>query len=319
MTLHLIALELTAVFALWLALGALQQDRDLPGRVTFAALCVSVILWCTGELLDVRGAVSYWTGVQIKYLGIVLLPPLWLGLAAHAGRLEVARRVPWFPAALAIPGLALYGALYLGPWQALFLAPTAEGADSVRGPLWHVHMVYAYLLVTAGCCVHIATAFVDPRPGRKRRLAIGATSLLPFAGNALYVQGWLPFTHDPAPVLMGLTMLVLRPLMFRGGLLEVLPIAQRDLIDHLPFGVVLTDRDGVVIDVNAAAERGLGMARREALGRDLDAVLAYAPAGTRIETSTVTVRGREAARFALLEFSAPGARSRAVQEALDAA
>jgi PAS domain-containing protein len=311
MTLHLIALELTAVFALWLALGALQQDRDLPGRGTFAALCMTVLLWCTGELLAVRGAVSYWMGVKIKYLGIVSVAPLWLGLAAHVGGLEVARRVPWFPAALLIPGLGMYATLYLGPWQALFLAPTADGADSVRGPLWHVHVVYAYVLIATGCTIYAVSALRDGRPGRMRRLAIGATSLFPFAANALFIFGGLPTMHDPAPVLMGLTMVAMRPLMFPGSLLEVLPVAQRDIIDHLPFGVVLADPHGMVIDLNGAAERGLGLHRREALGRDLDAVLSHVPRGTKIETSAVERDGRKAARFALLDF---GARAQARRE-----
>jgi len=302
MNLHDLLLELTAVLAFWLMLGASQQDRDQPGRTCFAAMCVSVVIWCVGELLELRGAVDAWTGTRIKFLGIMTLPALWLGVAAHAGRLQVAQRLPWFPAALLVPELAIYSVLFMGPWSALFLSPHGNG----HGPLWAVHCVYGYALVGIATAIYLTTALRPGRPGRKWRLAIGTASLLPIAGNAAYLANWFDFAYDPTPVLVGATLVLLRRAVFPGGLLDALPIAQRDLIDHLPLGVVLADRHGVVIDVNGAAVRGLALSRREALGRTLDAVLGHAPRGTRIETSSVELRGREEARFALLEFPTAG-------------
>ena len=99
---------------------------------------------------------------------------------------------------------------------------------------------------------------------------------------------------------------MLRQALFPGGLLDVLPIAQRDLIDHLPFGVILSDPAGVVIDMNGAAGRGLAISRLEALGRTLDAVLGHAPHGTRIEISPIELRGSTQARLVVLDFPAPG-------------
>ncbi|HYB12134.1 MAG TPA: histidine kinase N-terminal 7TM domain-containing protein, partial [Myxococcota bacterium] len=298
MTLHALALELSAVLALWLTLGAWQQDRDQPGRVCFGAMCVAALVWCTGELLLVRGAIDHATGERVRYLGIMTLPALWLGVAAHAGQLRVAQRLPWFPVALMVPELLIYSTLFMGPWSALFLAPES---DTV-GPLWWVHSAYAYALVFAGTTICFVTALRPRLPWRRRRLAAGLASLAPLICNFAYIQKDLRFEHDPTPLLLGVSLLLLRQALLPGGMLDVLPIAQRDLIEHLPFGVVLSDPAGVVIDLNGAARRGLALSRLEALGRTLDAVLGHAPQGTRVEISPVALRGGTQARLAVLDF-----------------
>lgn len=301
MAFYAFILELTAVLALWLTLGAWQQDRDQPGRVCFGAMCAAVLVWCTGELLGARGAMDHWTSERVKYLGIMTFPALWLGVAAHVGQLRLAQRLPWFPAALFAPELVIYSTLFMGPWSSLFLSPR-----SGLGPLWWVHCAYSYALGLVGVAICFVTALRPGWPWRKRRLAIGIVSLVPLAGNMAYVASGLHFEHDPTPALLGVVLLTLRRALFPGGLLDVLPIAQRDLIDHLPFGVVLSDPGGVVIDMNGAAGRGLAISRLEALGRTFDAVLGHAPPGTRVQISPIELRGGTQARLAVLDFPAPG-------------
>jgi PAS domain-containing protein len=310
MTPYTLALELTALLAFWVGLGAWQHGREVPARLPFVGLALAVLAWCAGEIFTARGWVAPWTGAEIKYLGIVTLAPLWFAVSVHMARLEIGRRLPYLPLALMLPGLFVYSLLFLGPWAALFLPPGAY-TQGGRGPLWWVHAFYAYALVVSGTAMQLSAAIRGRRaggPGRWRWLSIGVASLLPLAGNAAYIATGRSWSHDPTPLLIGVTLLALRSAVFSGGLLEVLPVAQRDLIDHLPFGVVLADRFGAVIDVNPAAERRLGMLRRDALGRALEAVLAFAPPGTPVETTGVEVRGREVARFALLDLPAPAAR-----------
>ena len=100
--------------------------------------------------------------------------------------------------------------------------------------------------------------------------------------------------------------MLLRRALLPGGLLDVLPIAQHDLIDHLPFGVVLSDPRGLVLDLNAVAARGLVISRLGALGRTLDAVLGNAPPGTGMEISLLELRGGTQVRLTVLSFPAPG-------------
>ena len=59
-------------------------------------------VWCLGALLLERGVVGPWWGVRVLFLGVFCVPPLWIGVAAHSARLGLARRVPWFAAALLV-------------------------------------------------------------------------------------------------------------------------------------------------------------------------------------------------------------------------
>lgn len=300
MLLYSVGLELTMLLTFWVCLGVWQRDSSTPGRSTFAALCLSGLLWCSGELAAVRGLADEIVSDRILYAGVLSLPPLWVGLAGHATRLPLARRVPWFPLALLLPNLCLFGLLFAGPWSGLFLT-TLKGVDQY-GPLWRVALVYNYALTLTGSALFVISAARWKLPGRwTRRLAVGIAPLVPLAGNAAYVAHDMTWPVDPTPLLFIVALLALRSAIFTGGLLQALPVSQHDLIEQLPLGVVLTDRAGVVIDVNPAAERLLGISEASAVGRALDAILSEARDDVNAEVTPVFSNEREAGQMVLID------------------
>jgi len=301
MSLFEVALELNIALALWLCLGVSQADRSTPGRATFGALCLAAMIWCTGELVDQRGLADEWLGDRIKYLGVLTLPPLWAGFAAHVARLDLARRAPWFPFGLLLPQLILFCVLFAGGWSSLYLT-TIRGGDDHYGPLWWVSMGYAYLLVAGGSVVMIASALWERNPESwQRQLAVGFAALLPLAGNAVYVASGLRWPYPPAPILFCTALIALRQVLFSGGLLQTLPVSHAELVTQIPIPLLLTDRRGVVVQLNPTAERRLGIAQERALGRSLDAVLAECEEPLEWETSPVRCRSREVGQLVLLD------------------
>ena len=307
MTLFEVALELNIGLALWLCLGVSQADRSTPGRATFGALCLAAMIWCTGELVDQRKLADEWLCDRIKYLGVLTLPPLWAGFAAHVARLDLARRAPWFPLGLLLPQLMLFCVLFSGEWSSLYLT-TIRGGDDLYGPLWWVSMGYAYLLVAGGSAVMIASALQERDPeNRRRQMALGFAALVPLVGNAAYVASGLRWPYPPAPILFCAGLIALRQVLFSGGLLQTLPVSQAELVTQIPIPLVLADRRGVVVQLNPTAERRLGIAEERAIGRSLDAVLAECAEPLEWETSPVRCRSREVGQIALLD--APAKRS----------
>jgi PAS domain-containing protein len=130
---------------------------------------------------------------------------------------------------------------------------------------------------------------------------VGLMGLVPVIGNACWIATGRTWPIDPSPLLLAVALLGLRSAVFSGGILQALPVSQHDLIEHLPFGVLLTDRRGTVIDVNPAAERRLGIAEIHALGRNLESVMATADAALQIESVPVRSGGREAGHLVLLD------------------
>lgn len=301
MLLTSLCLELTILLAFWLALGVWRQERPTPARATFAALGAAAILWCLGEVTVLRGVLDEVQADRLRYAGILTLPPLWAGLAGHLSRIELARRVPWFPLILAAPMAIPFGLLFSERWSGLFMT-TVPGEVDLYGPLWWVSLGYGYVLVLSGTGMLIWTALRDRRGGPAlRRLAIGASALVPLAGNAWFVSTGLTAPVDPTPMLFGVSLLVLRSALFRGDLLDTLPVSQHALIEQLPVGVILTDRHGVVLDLNPAAEHRLGVSEAAAVGRSLDAVLSAAGEAVRADVTPVFSGDREAGQLVLID------------------
>jgi PAS domain-containing protein len=292
-------IEATAVLGLWLALVAAQRGRGTPGRNCFVGLCGALVLWCAGTLLAERQILGSFDGAQLRLAGILAVAPLWLGLAAHAARLPLARRLPWFPVVLLAPALALQASLHLGPWSELFVGPRgATGLDA--GPLWNVHAGYAALLTLGGSTVLAVHAL---RPGESHalrwRVAVGAGAALGLLALALHLRAG-PADGVGAPLLLAAALVALRVALFHGGLFDVVPVDQRDLIHQLPVGLVLADAAEIVVDVNSAAEEALGIPRAEAVGRTLEAVLRHLPGQVPVEIHPYVAGGRLRASFALI-------------------
>lgn len=305
-----LALELNCVLILWIGLSIWQRDRGAPGGRWFVALIGAVLIWSVGELLFIRGLLSPWQSAAVTYLGICSVAPFFVGLSAHAAAAPLARRVPWFPIGLCVPGLFVYSFLFLGPWSGLFLS--FHGSATSHGPLFYIYLLYSYTLALACVALLVLAAMRWPREGLLPRVvALCLAVLVPVVGNFFYLRFDQFFPLDPTPLLMGAAAVALRAAVFRGGLLDVLPIGDQSLVEHLPVGLVLADDCGGVIEANPAALDWLGMSREQALGRSLEALLATLPPGVDVNTTRFALSRRHDLICAVLteEHQAPPMRA----------
>ena len=238
-----------------------------------------------GEILMLRELTTEVTADRVKYAGVIALLPLWLGFASHVGRLEVARRIPWFPALLLVPGLFFYGIMLSPRYGSLFMT-TVSGGDDVYGALWWVSSFYGEALALCGSLILATAALRAGRtPHRAGPAALAAVSFLPIFGNALYVGARISWPYDPTTLMLGVVLL---------------PISQRDLIHQLPLGVILTDNHGHVVEMSDTAGNRLGVFEEFALGRSIEEVLAWSEP-TPMHDLELTRRGSSAGRLILLD------------------
>lgn len=295
-----LVLELIVLLAGSLGLSAWQRDPSTTGRISFCALCVAAAATALGEALHLRGVATEVVADRVKYAGVLALPPLWVGFATHVAGFDLARRLPWFPALLLLPGLFLFGLMFDPRYGVLFVT-TIEGGADVYGPLWLASTFYGQTLAVTGTAVLSTVVLRTRRPAQiARRLGLVAASLLPVVGNALYVGSHLAWPYDPTPLFLGVALLAMRSAAFEGGLVEPMPISQRDLIHQLPVGIILTDRRGHIVEMSDVAGNRLGVFEEFALGRRLDDVLAWCEP-TPLRTQDLTHRGRPTGRLVLLE------------------
>jgi len=141
------------------------------------------------------------------------------------------------------------------------------------------------------------------RPRAGMRLGLAGAALAPLVGNLAYVAAGL-HGPDPTPLLLCAALVVLRSALFAGDLLAGVPVSQHGLIEALPVALLLTDRYGTVIAANSAAEGRLGIDRRDAFLRSLDAVVREARDEPRVQSSPIVAAGREIGSVVLLDAPA---------------
>ena len=218
---------------------------------------------------------------DIKYIGIVVLPPALLAFALqYTGRRRHIRR-RWL-AALAVEPVLLLLALALPATHDLVRyvkddARYGSYAFVEAGPLFWANLGYSYgLIVVAIGLLVLDLVRVRTRYARQA-WTLMVSVLIPLAVNALYngrkLMHFPTGNIDPTPLGFSLACFVLVWGFFRFRLLDIVPVGRRQVVERIPDGVVVTDARDVVVDANPAAGRLSGANRAAMIGRDLSDVL----------------------------------------------
>lgn len=125
------------------------------------------------------------------------------------------------------------------------------------GPLFWLHIGYCYTLA-AWCFQHLMRAMIWSNPLQRLQLrSILLSALLPAAGAMASLilghsgQGGL----DVTPLSIALAGMVHYYVMFRQGLLRLLPVARDLVVEHVGDAILVMDTDDRVVDVNSAARK----------------------------------------------------------------
>jgi len=292
-------LELTTLLTVWLCLAAWQRDRTARGRRLFMALCAAVLLWSAGNLVLAHGHASPLEARRLSYLGILTLPALGLWLALVVRGARIVERAPAVPALLLAPGLAGYALLFHTPVLSAELAHFATAGELPRGTSWWLGAGYAWALCLLACFqLGRSVLRLRARGARQRRIAVALGALLPLGASVAYATTGAPGL-DTTPMLLAAWLVALRGELFSGDLLEALPVAHHDLVSQLPTPLILTDLEGHITEINPAALDRLGMAKADALGRNVDALLEGTAFAPEFERWSLVAAGREAGSILL--------------------
>lgn len=295
-------LELTLLLAFWLIVQTSHRDRATRSRGLFIALAGAVFVWNLGVLLALEGALPPVWVDRVSYAGVACIPALWLGLALEVAGSRRIRRRPWLPALWALPQVFAYALLWF-PQLAHWTLVTDPGGATTPGPAWWAAAAWAWGLALCGSGVLVRSALRGRRhPRATVRLGLAAAALAPLLGNLAYVATGM-LGPDPTPLLLCAALVVLRSALFAGDLLGGVPVSQHGLIEALPVPLLLTDRYGTVIAANRAAEARLGIDRRDAFLRSLDAVVREARDEPRVDLWPLVAGGREIGCVVLLDAS----------------
>ena len=253
-----------------------------PSAATIASLLAvltGAVWWSVCSALelsagDLAGR-EYWG--DLKYVGVVLLPPAYLAFVLQcSGR----RRWPrWLGPALAVEPLAvlllLAGAAthdLVRYYPAGATLATTQAAEA--GPLFWPHLLYNNALIWAGTVLLVVTLSRMSRLYRGQSLLLVGAILLPIMLNLLFNLRVEPFRQvDLTPFAFVLTTAVLVWGVYQLSLLDLRPVARSQIFRTISDPVLVLDPDGRVLDANPAAGRLAGRPLAEVVGQPVGQLL----------------------------------------------
>jgi PAS domain-containing protein len=282
-------IELSALLALWLGMNTWQRDAASPGRWTFIAMCLTVVVWCALVLAGLDGTVTPDLAERGGRVAAHALAPLWLVLSLST------RDTQW-----TTKGRARFAPLLFLPCALVACMPSV-GAGATEA--WQQQLVgwglvaYSWSLAAVGSLHFIlAAGRVSSRGDRARRVTVALVTMTPLMASIGF-RGLGLHGIEPTPILVATALVALRSELFSGDLIRALPLSQHDFVGRLPVPVILTDLLGRVMEINPAAQHSLGTDRGEVLERNIEAILSEATGAPPFESWALVNEGREVGRI----------------------
>ena len=271
-------LATTAVFVVMAVY--VWRRRGGSAGAALALVLVALLLWAgtyAAELSATDLAAKERWG-DVKYVGLVLLPPAWFAFAAL-----FAGRGSW------VNGRTL-ALLAIHPLVILLLLANEATHDLIRwyppeavvdpdavaepGPLFWPHLVYSGLVMWGSLVLMVAALVRASRVYRRVTTILIVSLVVPYGFNLLYNFDVGPFGRiDLTPFLLIVSCLVLVWGLFRFRLLGIRPVARGLVFETISEAVLVLDPLRRVVDANPPAERLLGRSLADAVGHPLGELL----------------------------------------------
>lgn len=301
------ALAMITLAALLLGMAAFTVQRSpSKGSGSFALMLLAMALGALAYGLELLSADLeariFW--MRIGYLAHPLIAPLWFYFTLRfSGQLREQRA----DLALAIFLLPVSSVLlaWTNDYHGLFFGEMTLTESTFgqwllvpKEALYYLYAGYSSLLLIGGLLLAARKLAATPHLQVFQALLLILAGLLPLIAGALFIfQQISPLEGlNLTPLLMGLCSPVWLWALFRYRLFDVLPLAEGWVIRNLPEGVVVLNRDGLVLEMNDAAESALGISLTDAFG---EAALRLLPG------SPLSLPLGQAVATHLLEFEQP--------------
>lgn len=250
-----------AFFSVGLSIYSWQRYHVRYAR-WFSLSMAAVAIWslCHSLAISTRTLdyVLLWS--QIQYIGIVTVGPFWLLFALsyshHPAQHSKLLKILLTIYVISIYAIALTNSYHHLLWSSVSLDTSRDfGSLKVtRGPAFWVHFVISYSCVLFGIYYFIRAALNTPAPYRPAAWLVVSGALIPSLGNVLHILGFrLDVVDDPTIFLFTASGIVMSYATLRYQLLDLTPMAQREIFESLPDGVIVIDQRGHIAAINENA------------------------------------------------------------------
>ena len=256
------------VAILTFVMGLLTIRLTSKGARSFGVMMFAISLWCLGIGAQMRSTSELqslrWIFVQM--LGVILVPPFWfLFTIFFTGREDELRW--WHYVLIFINSVVVY-VLLLTPSLRFLLVEELiylqyeefiVNADWVLGQYFFVHLGFTFITIFLGDFVLLRHVLQWPKESRKKMAPVIIVTLFPILTNLALVFNFFPNIHGNLDVFgFAVTGLVLGVVLYLDRILEIQPVAEKQLMEELPDALFVFDAERRLIQSNPAAKFLLG-------------------------------------------------------------
>lgn len=268
--LFLIFTSLISIFIAYLS----ASKKHVLGAVPFSVMMVFVSFWSLFYAIEFNFS-SYALMMVFNvfpFFAGAFVPCLWLCFVLDYTGRKSSLSLRNLAFLLIIPVLTVaviltngYHGLFV---DAVYLRVSGSGFISLSfGPWYYVYIFYSYLILSLGFLFLLWTYIPSPRHQRVQISSVILGGLIPFIGNIIFVTGSAPDNlFDLTPFFFLLAGILIYIGVFRVPLAEVIPEAYKKVFRSMIEGVIVADRNGIIIDINPPAEAVLGIKSKDVAG-----------------------------------------------------
>lgn len=277
----IVLLALSLYISLAILLRAWRY-RPRPVVTSFLWLMVAIVWWLLSAIMENMSANPSFSIFWMKmcYLGITTLPVFWLVFTSQysdRGKWLTRRRLALL---LVLPAVTLImvwsNDVHHLMWKNIVVDPGLYPmVKTVTYNAWFwVHAIYSYVLLIAGTINLFSLFFRTTSIFRKQAGILLLASFTPWVANILFITGIGPsFSIDPTPMAFVVTGASIFWGLSRTQLLHVMPIAYEAIFRSMTDGVIIIDKQNLIVETNSAAQRILKLNKSEIIGKTLNQII----------------------------------------------
>jgi PAS domain-containing protein len=241
-----------------------MSRRQVKGGIHFGGLMLAAAFWSTASAHEM---VAYGADVkvmfsQLSYLGIVFVGWLWLIFAMEYTQVQRTiikiAKVALFP----IPFFVLilvFGNDYFGAiWPRTYQLVLDGYAPVIYEHGWGFYLNTAVIYIEVLIGIGLMLGYGIKRYSKKDNgpLFMAIAIMITWVVNFLYVfTGTRYAGYDITPLVLGVTGIVIFYGVFRSRLFAQLPTAKDVAFHVIDSGMVIVNKDGVVLEINAMGRK----------------------------------------------------------------
>jgi PAS domain S-box-containing protein len=241
------------------------KRRELPIAVSYGLGMLTGALYSFGYAFEIVSStmeeIRFW--LRVEYIGIPFGTVLWFIMVLQfTGRQAFLRT--WRVALLLVVPLVTFVAHYTNDWHHWFYRSitidNTEGfplASLVTGPLYKVHVGYAYIFFIIGMVLLFRMYREAASPVRKQIVFVVIGSCGPYGVTIIYLSGIFHTNIDFSPFGFVFSGVFYMWGIYQFNLLKLAPLALQKVFESMRDAVIVLDLDYRVTSFNQSARRVL--------------------------------------------------------------